>query len=190
MKLVVGLGNPGLEYHRTRHNVGFAVVDELARRHGALCGASRFEARTASVFFDFQKVLLVQPQTYMNLSGRTVRKAADFYQIAIEDLLVVCDDLNLEAGRVRLKPGGSAGGQKGLADIIEKLGTPEFARMRIGIGRPPGRMSSTDYVLGRIRDAEAEPIEHAVLRAADAVEIWAKDGLEAAMNAVNAPAER
>ncbi|MEX0717115.1 MAG: aminoacyl-tRNA hydrolase [Planctomycetaceae bacterium] len=189
MKVVVGLGNPDPEYHRTRHNIGFAVVDELARRHGALSGASRFEARTVGVFLGGEKLLLVEPQTYMNLSGRCVRKVLDFHQVEPADLLVVCDDMNLETGRVRLKPGGSAGGQKGLADIIQKLGTQEFARMRLGIGRPPGRMSPTDYVLGRFREPEREAAEHVVLRAADGVELWVTEGLDAAMNAVNAPAE-
>lgn len=189
MKLVVGLGNPDPEYHRTRHNVGFDVVDELARRCGEpLAGASRFEARAASVFIGGEKVLLLEPQTYMNLSGRAVRKALDFYQLEPADLLVVCDDMNLETGRVRLKPAGSAGGQKGVADIIQKLGTQAFPRMRLGIGRPPGRMSATDYVLSRFREAEREAIEDAIQRAADGVEIWVKEGLDAAMNAVNAPA--
>lgn len=188
MKVVVGLGNPDPEYHRTRHNIGFAVVDELARRHGALSGASRFEARMASAFLSGEKLLLVEPQTYMNLSGRSVRKVLDFHQIDPADLLVVCDDMNLETGRIRLKPGGSAGGQKGLADIIQKLGTQEFARMRLGIGRPPGRMRGTDYVLSRFRETEREAVEQAVLRAADGVERWVAEGLDAAMNLVNAPA--
>jgi PTH1 family peptidyl-tRNA hydrolase len=187
MKFVVGLGNPGPEYRRTRHNVGFEVVERLAGSVGAFTAASKFEARTADLFVGNEKALLVEPQTSMNGSGRTVRKLLDFYAAPLADLLVVCDDMNLETGRVRLKPGGSAGGQKGLADIIQKLGTQEFARLRIGIDRPPGKMSSTDYVLGKIREEEREPLEHAVVKAADGALLWVREGLDPAMNAVNAP---
>ena len=187
MKVVVGLGNPGLKYAGSRHNVGFEVVAELARRHGASKPKLKYEAELAEAALGSEKVLLVAPQTYMNLSGRSVQPLVDFYQLPLDDLLVVCDDFNLDLGRLRLRPGGSAGGQKGLADIILRLGTEEFPRLRIGIGRPPGRMDSADYVLGRFRKDERQEIEHAVLAAADGVEIWTRDGLAAAMNRVNAP---
>ena len=192
MKVVVGLGNPGSEYRNTRHNVGFLVLDELLRRQeptgaGFSRGGSRFEARIAEIRMGTETVRLVAPQTFMNLSGRSVRKVADFYHLLTEDLLVVCDDLNLDTGRLRLRASGSAGGQKGLGDIINRLGTEEFCRLRIGIGRPPGRMNAADYVLRKFRRSEQEAIEQAVFSAADAAELWVRDGIEAAMNRYNGP---
>ena len=189
MKVVVGLGNPGREYEHTRHNVGFRVAAELARRHGASRPKLRFDAEIAEAALGTQKLLLVRPQTFMNASGRCVRQLVDFYQLPLTDLLVVCDDMNLEVARLRLRPGGSAGGQKGLADILRQLGTEEFSRLRLGIGRPSGKMRGTDYVLARFSADEAKEIEHAVLEAADGVETWAERGLDAAMNQVNAPSD-
>ena len=186
MKFVVGLGNPGLKYRGTRHNIGFDVLAELARRHGGSKPSLKFDAELVEVFVG-EKVLLVAPQTYMNLSGRAVRAVVDFYQTTVADLLVVCDDINLDCGRLRLRPGGSDGGQKGLRDVINRLGTEEFARLRIGIGQPPGRMDATAWVLSRFRPEERETIDDAILRAADGVELWLRDGLDAAMNRVNAP---
>lgn len=187
MKVVVGLGNPGREYDNTRHNVGFLVVDELARRHQASRGKLRFEAEIAEATFGSEKLLLVRPQTYMNASGRSVRQLCDFYHVDLADLIVVCDDLNLPTARLRLRPEGSAGGQKGLDDIIRHLGTDGFARLRVGIGRPPGRMDAADYVLSRFRAEERPEIERAIVEAADGVETWISRGLSAAMNTVNAP---
>jgi peptidyl-tRNA hydrolase, PTH1 family len=187
MKAVIGLGNPGPNYSGTRHNVGFEVLAELARRQGATRPAVKFEAEILELMLGGGKLLLVAPQTYMNNSGRSVRKLVDFYQLTPEDLLVVCDDLNLDAGRLRMRPSGSAGGQKGLDDIIRRLGTQDFCRLRIGIGRPPGRMQATDYVLQRFREDERELMKVAVALAADGVEIWCQQGVEAAMNRVNAP---
>lgn len=185
MKIVVGLGNPGAKYRGTRHNVGFEVLAELAKRHGGSASTSKHDAELAEVFLGGEKVLLVAPQTYMNLSGKSVWPLVDFYKLPLEDLLVVCDDLNLDVGRLRLRASGSAGGQKGLQNIIQVLGSEEFARLRIGIGRPPGRMDSADYVLARFLSEERETIEHAILDAADGVEIWVNDGCERAMNKVN-----
>lgn len=187
MKIVVGLGNPGPEYRNTRHNVGFEVVAELARRFDGGRPQIKHEAEIVDVRIGDEKVLLVAPQTYMNLSGKSVQPLQAFYQSELGELLVVCDDMNLDLGRLRLKPGGSAGGQKGLADIIKRLGDQQFPRLRMGIGRPPGRMQASDYVLGRFRGDEKDDIEHAVLAAADGVETWVREGLEAAMNQVNAP---
>jgi PTH1 family peptidyl-tRNA hydrolase len=186
MKVVVGLGNPGQEYQKTRHNIGFRILAELASRHGGTKPQSNFEADIVDVAIRGEKTLLVAPTTFMNLSGRSVRQAVDFYKLPLEDLLIVCDDMNLETGRLRLRTSGSAGGQKGLNDIISRLGTEEFSRLRIGIGRPPGKMDATDYVLGRFRKDEIEPIEHAVITAADAVELWIRDGIREAMNRFNA----
>lgn len=188
MKVVVGLGNPGREYDKTRHNIGFVVIDELCRRHGEPRPKLKFDAEIAETTIAGEKCLLVKPQTYMNASGRCVRQVIDFYQAPLADLLIVSDDMNLEVGKLRLRPGGSAGGQKGLGDIMKHLGTENFARLRIGIGRPPGRMVATDYVLGRFRPEEKSEMEHAAVTAADGVETWVGSGLQAAMNEVNAPA--
>ncbi|MGE3316660.1 MAG: aminoacyl-tRNA hydrolase, partial [Planctomycetaceae bacterium] len=164
--MIVGLGNPGREYDSTRHNVGFAVIAELCRRHGASKPKLRFEAEIAEATISNEKCLLVCPQTYMNLSGRSVRQLIDFYQTPLADLIVVSDDMNLDVGKLRLRPGGSAGGQNGLSDVLRHLGTEDFARLRIGIGRPPGKMSSTDWVLGRFRSEEKQEMEHATIAAA------------------------
>ena len=150
-------------------------------------GPARIEAEVVDVAIGGEKILLVAPMTYMNLSGRSVRQFVDFYKLPLQDLLIVCDDMNLDTGRLRLRSSGSAGGQKGLNDIITRLGTEDFCRLRIGIGRPPGKMESTDYVLGRFRKDEIASIEQAVVSAADAVELWIRDGIREAMNRFNAP---
>ena len=184
-RVVVGLGNPGRKYEGTRHNLGFDVLAELARRHGASNTAVQFEADVAEISPCGERLQLVAPQTFMNLSGRSVRKLVDFYKLPLASLLVVCDDLNLDAGRLRLRGSGSAGGQKGVAHIATCLGTEEFARLRIGIGRPPGRMDASAWVLGRFRPDEQETMRLAVVQAADAVEVWCRDGLAEAMNRFN-----
>ncbi len=191
LKLVVGLGNPGRKYERTRHNIGFEVLAELARRHMAPAAKVRFECAFTEIILRGNRVFLAAPQTYMNLSGRAVRQIIDFYRIPIGELLVVCDDINLDTGRVRLRASGTAGGQKGLNNIIQQLGTNDFSRLRIGVGRPPGRMDSADYVLSKFMKSEYETMEHAVIQAADCVELWAREGVQAAMNEVNrGPADR
>lgn len=187
MKVVIGLGNPGGKYQKTRHNVGFMVLAELASRSGGGKPKSRFESEIVETFIGSEKTWLVAPQTFMNASGRAARQVADFFNLAPDDLMVVCDDLNLDTGRLRMRPAGSAGGQKGLLDIIRHVGTEAIPRLRIGIGRPPGQMSAADYVLRRFNRDETEAIEHAVVLAADGVERWVAEGLDAAMNFVNAP---
>jgi peptidyl-tRNA hydrolase, PTH1 family len=187
MKLVVGLGNPGPKYAGTRHNVGFDVLDRLADAAPGSTVWTKFEAELCDITLGPEKVLLAAPQTYMNLSGRAVRGVMDFYKLTPEDLLVVCDDLNLEPGRVRLRPSGSAGGQKGLQNIIQHLGTQDFARLRIGIGRPPGRMDPAAYVLQRFTDRERKIMDVTVAEAAEGVGLWAREGIQAAMNRLNAP---
>ncbi|MCA9114544.1 MAG: aminoacyl-tRNA hydrolase [Planctomycetaceae bacterium] len=184
-KTVVGLGNPGAKYTGTRHNLGFEVLAELSRRHGGGRPAIQFDAEVVDIVIGDCRVLLQAPQTFMNLSGRSVRKMVDFYNLPLDDLLVVCDDLNLEPGRIRVRGGGSAGGQKGVADIAVHLGTQEFPRLRLGIGRPPGRMDAAAWVLSRFRPQDREEIDHAIVQAADAVEIWCRDGLLEAMNRCN-----
>ncbi len=188
MKVVVGLGNPGPKYEQTRHNIGFLVIEELATRLGAGKARRRFDAQLAEGKLGDEKVLLVAPQTYMNESGRSVRQIVDFYALPLSEVLLVCDDFNLDLARLRMRSGGSAGGQKGLADTIRHLGTEEFPRLRIGIGRPPEQMDAADFVLSRFKKGEIKSIESAVVRAAEGVEIWIRSGLDRAMNQVNAPA--
>jgi PTH1 family peptidyl-tRNA hydrolase len=185
MKVAVGLGNPGKKYAGTRHNVGFEVLAELSRRHGGGRPRVKFEAELTAVPVAGQKLLLVAPQTYMNASGRSVRQLIDFQEIATADVLVICDDINLPPGKLRLRRSGSAGGQKGLENVIQHLGTQDFPRLRIGIGLPPPGRDSADYVLERFHKSERETIDAAVVLAADAVETWLAEGIDRAMNRFN-----
>jgi PTH1 family peptidyl-tRNA hydrolase len=186
MKIVVGLGNPGPKYEGTRHNVGFRVIDELSQRLGAGKPRQRFEAAVSEGTLAAEKILLAAPQTYMNESGRSVRQLVDFFGLQLSDLLIVCDDFNLELARLRLRAAGSAGGQKGLADIIRKLATEEFPRLRIGIGRPPEHMDGSDFVLSKFKRGEQQSVDDAVTRAAEGVELWVRLGIGPAMNRMNA----
>lgn len=185
MKVIVGLGNPGKKYQGTRHNIGFDVLAVLAGRHPVDRVQQRFKAETATAQIGGERVLLVSPLTYMNLSGQSVKGLVDFFKLDLTDLIVICDDMSLELGRLRLRSGGSAGGQKGLADTIVKLGTDQFPRLRIGIGRPPNSVDPASFVLQSFKSSEKSEIEIACQRAADALETWIKDGIEAAMNRFN-----
>ena len=185
MKLVVGLGNPGRKYKDTRHNVGYSVLTELSRRHGAGTARSKFHADVVEANIEGEKALLLAPLTYMNLSGTSVVEAARFYKLSLEDLLVICDDINLPLGKLRIRVKGSSGGQKGLADIIARLGDEQFARLRIGIGELPPGWDAPDFVLGKFNKKEKSEIEPAVMQAADAVALWARQGTEACMNRHN-----
>jgi PTH1 family peptidyl-tRNA hydrolase len=186
MKLVAGLGNPGRRYEGTRHNVGFLVVAALARKFATGGVKERFQGEVVEADLEGQKVLLLAPSTYMNASGASVLAARDFYKILNEDLLVICDDLNLPLGRLRVRAGGSSGGQKGVEDIIRRLGSDEFARLRIGIGSPPQGWDWANYVLNKFSKEEIPEIEQAVARAAEAALIWAREGVAACMNRYNA----
>lgn len=186
MKLIVGLGNPGRKYEQTRHNVGFVVAAIVASRINAGPSKNRFDGDLTEGILDSEKLAILWPQTFMNASGRSVRKACDFYKIKPEDVLVVCDDLNLASGRVRLRAAGSAGGQKGVADIIRHLGTEEFPRLRIGIDRPPAGWDVSGYVLGKFTDQEKEKVDSATDSAAQAALDWARNGIGYAMNRYNA----
>jgi peptidyl-tRNA hydrolase, PTH1 family len=186
LTLVVGLGNPGPTYARTRHNAGFELVDELARRAGAsLRHEGRHQGELGRIHIAGADVWLLKPMTYMNLSGQSVRSVAAFYRIAPPSILVAHDELDFAPGVVRLKEGGGAGGHNGLRDLIEQLGD-EFWRLRIGIGRPADRDAVLDYVLGRAPAAEAELIHEAVLAAADAVPVMLTEGAQKAMNQLHA----
>jgi PTH1 family peptidyl-tRNA hydrolase len=185
MKVIVGLGNPGKRYAGTRHNVGYAVVDLLAA--GPRCGRfqARFQAQVAELQEDEQKILLVKPETFMNLSGRCVRQVVDFYQLPPEDLLVVCDDVNLPLGKLRVRARGTHGGHNGLRDIQAHLGTTEYGRLRIGVGAP-GVGEMVEHVLSRFRPGENAVIDEAISKAAEAVLYWARHGIEKCMNQYNA----
>jgi peptidyl-tRNA hydrolase, PTH1 family len=185
MKLIVGLGNPGRKYVGTRHNVGFVVLAEAARRWAGSGPQWNFEGEVVEAQRDGQKLLLLAPQTYMNASGRSVRKAIDFYKLNTEDLLVVCDDINLPLGKLRVRAKGSSGGQKGLEDIARHLGTTDFARLRIGIGEPPQGWDAAAYVLGKFTGEESQAIELAVASAVDALVDWAREGVQFCMNRYN-----
>lgn len=186
MKLVVGLGNPGATYEGTRHNIGFEVLGELALRWRADRPRLRFEANVIESNQNGEKVLLAAPQTFMNLSGRSVQQLIKFFQIELSNVLVVCDDINLKTGQLRLRASGSAGGQKGLLSIVQVCGTEAVPRLRIGVGRPPDKIDASRHVLARFRKEELAEIDTAIRGAATGVELWIKQGISAAMNVINA----
>ena len=186
MKLIVGLGNPGKKYEKTRHNIGFEVVREIARRHASGPTQAKFKAELGNCNLGGEKVLLMCPLTYMNNSGQSVRAAFDFYKLDPNSILIVCDDFNLPLGRIRFRVKGSSGGQKGLGDIVKRLGTEEIPRMRLGIGQPPEQWDVADYVISRFAKDEQETIEHLVTRAADGAVDWVQSGTEYCMNQYNA----
>lgn len=186
MKLVVGLGNPGKKYADTRHNAGFMVLGELNRRLGDPSPRKRFNAEVTEVRLAGESTLLMAPQTYMNRSGTSVGAAFDFYKLSLDDVMIICDDWNLPLGKLRLRAKGSSGGQKGLADVIKRLSSDEIPRLRFGIGQPPPEWNdSSDFVLSKFTRDERDEVETAIKRSADAVELWAREGLAAAMNQYN-----
>lgn len=202
MKLIVGLGNPGREYVGTRHNVGFDVLDAFASRLGWIGSAAGEYERQAKTKFDGlaidgmvqrtggadEKVLLLKPTTFMNLSGRAVQAAMAFYQLGPPDVMVVLDDLALPCGKLRLRAGGSDGGHNGLKDVQRALGTNGYPRLRVGIDAPPPRVAGRDYVLGRYSDEQRKPVDAALARAGGALLTWIDKGLEPAMSQFNADA--
>lgn len=185
LKLIVGLGNPGKQYDKTRHNVGFAVIDELSGRLAIPLDQSKLKGLYGIGFVNGEKVLLLKPLTYMNLSGESIRAVMDYYQIDEEDLLVIYDDLDLPAGKIRLRQKGSAGGHNGIKSTIAHIGTQQFNRIRIGIDRPRNGMSVPDYVLGRFLETEQLEISIAVKKSADACEAWIHKPFLQVMNDFN-----
>ncbi len=185
MILIAGLGNPGDGYRHTRHNVGFETVDKLAYDFNIAVKKRRFRSVLGEGKLAGKQVLLLKPQTYMNLSGEAVRAAVQFYKLPPSDLIVICDDVNLPAGEVRVRERGSSGGQKGMQNIIENLGTDEFTRVRIGIGAKPVGWDLADYVLSRFKTEEWEEMIASITKAGDAVEACLKEGTAAAMNRFN-----
>lgn len=187
--IIVGLGNPGREYRDTRHNIGFMLIDKLAEKLGARSMRVQSKAIITTAQYEGRKIILAKPQTYMNLSGQSVQGLVRFYKIPQENLMVAHDDLDLPFCVLRLRPGGGSAGQKGIASIIQQLGTPEFARMRLGIDRPPGRMEAAAYVLQAFTQKEAQEVAELLDKAADAALTWVTDGLDAAMNRFNGKGE-
>ena len=185
MKLVVGLGNPGRRYEGTRHNVGYAVLAELARRHGTSAPKGKFHGEVVEAELGGQKVVLLSPTTFMNLSGISVQEAVGFYKLPCEDLLVFCDDLNLPVGKLRFRAKGSSGGQKGLDDIIGRLGTEEFARLRVGIGTAPENWDWADYVLSKFTADELPVLDKPWGWQPTQWSVWAREGIEFCMNQYN-----
>ena len=185
MKMIVGLGNPGRKYEGTRHNIGFVVLAKLAAKCGDGSVKARFRGEVMEGRVGDERILLLSPLTYMNLSGESVREAKDFYKIEIEDILIVCDDFSLPLGKLRMRPKGSSGGQKGLANTIKHLGTEEVPRLRFGIGPPPENWDVADYVLSKFAKDEQKEIDHAVEVAANAAMDWVTSGMEDCMNRYN-----
>lgn len=187
MWLIVGLGNPGDEYRGTRHNVGFVALDLLAERARAEFSDRKFKGRVARGQVAGRDCMLLKPQTYMNFAGEAVGRAQSFLKVPTSEIIVLHDDLDLEIGRLKLKQGGGHGGHNGLRSMIDHLPDPGFIRVRIGIGRPPPRWDAADYVLSRFAPHERDPMEKAVVEAANATEAIIRDGLRLAMNVYNRP---
>jgi len=189
MKIIAGLGNPGTRYKNTRHNAGFAAVELAAGKLAAEFAREKYRALIAEARLDGERLLLMKPMTFMNLSGDSVARAVRYNSVGLDDLLVVVDDVNLELGRLRLRPGGSAGGHNGLKSIIERLGNDGFPRLRIGIGQSRGRVLR-DHVLSTFAPDEKPVMKNAVERAAEAVLSFVKYGVERTMNDFNNGPER
>jgi peptidyl-tRNA hydrolase, PTH1 family len=183
--LIIGLGNPGREYELTRHNIGFLAIDRLAERWDVNVSKYKSKALIGEYRKSHEKVVLVKPQTYMNLSGNAVRSVYQFYKLPIEQLLVIYDDLDLPFGFIRIRKSGGSSGQKGMKSIIEQLGTEEFPRIRVGIGRPPGKMNSVDFILNKFKSLENKELSIILDTCADAVECFIEKGIDAAMNRYN-----
>jgi PTH1 family peptidyl-tRNA hydrolase len=187
--LVVGLGNPGRQYVDTRHNIGFMVVDALASAYSLKFDGNKSKAFFADGTVANKRVIIAKPQTYMNESGFSARGLMDFYRIPLTHLMVISDDLDIPLGTLRIRPKGGAGGQKGLRNIIAQAGGEDFARMRVGIGRPPGKMDAAAYVLQPFAKQDAVLLQETISRAIKAVEHWLESGIDVAMNRQNGTAE-
>jgi peptidyl-tRNA hydrolase, PTH1 family len=183
--LIVGLGNPGRQYRDTRHNIGFMVIDILCKEMGVSLTRMQSKALIGTGSLEGQKVIVAKPQTFMNLSGQSVGGLVKFYKVPHDQLIVAHDDIDLSLGTMRLRPGGGSAGQKGVASIMQQLGTQDFARMRLGIGRPPGQMSPAAFVLQKFTNAEMEIVNLLMDRSLGAVRTFIREGLDAAMNQYN-----
>ncbi|PKR77503.1 aminoacyl-tRNA hydrolase [Halalkalibacillus sediminis] len=185
MKCIVGLGNPGLKYKKTRHNIGFQVIDELAAKQKWKFQKGKFESHYIYERLNGEQILLLKPQTFMNLSGKAIKQAADFYQIEPQDILVIYDDLDLPTGKIRLRQKGGHGGHNGIRSTIDQIGTKEFNRLRFGIGRPKENLEVTHYVLGKFSKEELKDVQPSVQRAVEACEEWTEQPFLEVMNHFN-----
>lgn len=186
MYIIVGLGNPSREYQNTRHNIGFDVIDFMAQKAGISMDTKKHKAHIGKGVIDGQKVVLAKPQTYMNLSGESVRALIDFYKISIEDqLIVIFDDVSLDVGQIRIRKKGSAGGHNGIKSIIAHLGTTDFMRIKMGVGEKPKGYDLADYVLGHFSRSERDVMEESIAHCNEAVKVMISDGADKAMNLYN-----
>ena len=186
MYIIVGLGNPTKEYDKTRHNIGFMLIDELADRFDIHVTTIQHKALVGKGIINGQKVILAKPQTYMNLSGESVKELVDYYKVDPEsELIIISDDIDLPPGYIRVRPKGSAGGHNGLKNIIALTGTQEFNRVRIGVGKKPPKMDLADYVLGHFKEEDKEPMKNGINDAIDAIEMLLEDKIDEAMNKHN-----
>ena len=185
MYIIAGLGNPGEKYDNTRHNAGFLTIDALASKYNIDVREKAHKALIGKGVIEGQKVILAKPQTYMNVSGESIRALVDYYKIVQEELIIIFDDISLEPGQLRIRKKGSAGGHNGIKSIIAHLGTQEFPRIKVGVGDKPPRMDLADYVLSRFSKEDREKMEQAFKDAAEAVEVMIAEGPDAAMNQFN-----
>jgi PTH1 family peptidyl-tRNA hydrolase len=183
--LIIGLGNPGEEYRRNRHNVGFMALDRLAESLNVKFSRLESKALVTKADYEARRLILAKPRTFMNLSGQAVGALLRYYKVPLDNLLVVYDDVDLPLGALRIRPAGGSAGQKGVASIIERLGSQDFPRLRIGIGRPPGRMEAADYVLKDFSPSELEIVNIALDKAVEAIQLFVCENLDAAMNRYN-----
>ena len=185
MYLIIGLGNPEEEYNKTRHNMGFNAINKIAESNNIKVNKSKFQGLYESAIIENQKVILIKPQTYMNLSGNCVKEFVDFYKITKEEILVIYDDMDIEPGKIKIRKKGGAGGHNGMKSLIQMLGTEEFIRIRVGIGRPKISGDEINYVIGAIPEEEIPKLEEGVEKAKDAIIEILKNGIDSAMNKLN-----
>lgn len=190
MKLIVGLGNPGMQYAATRHNIGFEVMDSLSETYNISIIKNKYKALIGEGTILGERVILMKPQTYMNLSGEAVKACMDFHKIAVEDLIVIYDDISLEVGQLRLRESGSAGGHNGIKNIIMQLGTQNFNRIKVGVGEKPAGWDLANYVLSRFSKEEMQIIAPASVEAAKAASMIVSEGMSKAMNTYNVKVKR
>ena len=185
MYLIVGLGNPENEYANTRNNMGFDTINEIAKRNNIEVNKNKFKGLYQTTIIQNQKVILLKPQTYMNLSGESIKEVVDFYQIKPDEIIVIYDDIDTEKGKIRIRKQGGPGTHNGMKSVIENLNTTVFARIRIGIGQPEFKFDMINYVIGKVPEEEQKILHQGVIKAADAVEEIIKDGIDIAMNKFN-----
>ena len=185
MYLIVGLGNPENEYANTRHNMGFDTINEIAKNNNINITKSKFKGLYETGIIQGKKVILLKPQTYMNLSGESIKEICDFYKIESKDIIVIYDDIDIEKGKIKLRKKGGPGSHNGMKSVVQELGTTEFPRVRVGIGQPEFKSDMINYVIGKVPEEEQKVLHEGVKRAAEAVEEIVKNGIDIAMNKFN-----